>query len=406
MLISPTSSTLIADHNNLITTFTASSCTNLDMSWDWVTRTTIWTVVAIMNSVISDLDHIADDDIAGAAYLYGIKLSVGVVTSFVGQPVSYQISTNIPPVSYEVTGLPSGLTFDSKSGVISGTFTLSGEPVEQAEVTVHGLRSTASDTLFLEPFADPPLDLRANYYFRANDFAADKTRNRVYAAVSDPPGLAVIDTTSLKLLKTIPLEIEPFALATSSDGNTIFAAEYDFSSYTGTIGVIDLKTLATLPDLARCPSVAQALRRRPENRLFAAASSQASIAQIDTVTGRITYPGLNMTDAKLILSPDRKILYGQAENVPLFSYDISGSSPILLRSLPNTTTIPVVGFQVSQDGSFILANGFYSNQALKLSAADFQSVLGKYVIPGAEESGGDVSSGEWAETFPLTIHWF
>ena len=39
--------------------------------------------------------------------------------------------------------------------------------------------------------------------------------------------------------------------------------------------------------------------------------------------------------------------------------------------------------------------GRRSNQALKLSATDFQSVLGKYVIPGAEESGGDVSSGEW-----------
>jgi hypothetical protein len=103
-------------------------------------------VEAIMNSVISDLDHLTNDDTDGAVYLYGIKVFPAGLASFVGQPISYQVATNVPAVSYEAANLPSGLSIDPKTGIISGAFSLSGT-YDGGAVTVHGLRTTASSGL-------------------------------------------------------------------------------------------------------------------------------------------------------------------------------------------------------------------------------------------------------------------
>ncbi|MGI9086168.1 MAG: putative Ig domain-containing protein [Chthoniobacterales bacterium] len=85
-------------------------------------------VEAIMNSIISDLDHLADDDIAGARALYGISITSPQNTQYVisGGLFSYQITANNNPSSYNASGLPPGIQINSANGLISGRCPTSG----------------------------------------------------------------------------------------------------------------------------------------------------------------------------------------------------------------------------------------------------------------------------------------
>jgi hypothetical protein len=105
------------------------------------------TVVAIMNSLISDLDHLADDDIAGGRFLYGVRItsSLGSLTVQAGDSFKYQITANNRPQSFDVSGLPPGLSADTNSGLISGTPTLGG--IFTVTMVAHGTPKDASGTL-------------------------------------------------------------------------------------------------------------------------------------------------------------------------------------------------------------------------------------------------------------------
>ena len=104
-------------------------------------------VTAIMNSIISDLDQLADDDIAGARALYGVRItsSLGSLTVQAGDSFKYQITANNIPQSFDVSGLPPGLSADAKSGLISGTPTLGG--TFTVVMVAHGTPKDVSGTL-------------------------------------------------------------------------------------------------------------------------------------------------------------------------------------------------------------------------------------------------------------------
>lgn len=104
-------------------------------------------VVAQMNSIVSNLDQLADDDVAGALSLYGVK-----ITSFLGMPpvdagtaFHYQITTNFSPSSFDVTGLPPGLSVDHSTGLISGTPTAGG--TYSITLVAHGPPRDATATI-------------------------------------------------------------------------------------------------------------------------------------------------------------------------------------------------------------------------------------------------------------------
>jgi hypothetical protein len=104
-------------------------------------------VVALMNSIISDLDHLADDDIAGGRALYGTKITSSTfpLTIDAGNSFNYQIAANNSPTSYDAAGLPPGLSVNSATGAISGTPTAGGNfPVT---IIAHGSRRDVSATL-------------------------------------------------------------------------------------------------------------------------------------------------------------------------------------------------------------------------------------------------------------------
>jgi hypothetical protein len=78
-------------------------------------------VLALMNSIITNLDHLADDDSAGSNFLYGLRLtSAATAAGSVGQPFSFQLTANFSDVIFSSTDLPAGLMVSS-TGLISGT---------------------------------------------------------------------------------------------------------------------------------------------------------------------------------------------------------------------------------------------------------------------------------------------
>lgn len=105
---------------------------------------------ALMEPYISDLDHLAPDDLAGAVFLYGYRITSpsyfnGLV---VGGLATFFIQTNNNPTSFTAIGLPSGLVLNSATGEIKGT------PLEagtfEVTVTAHGFPRDVSATITIE----------------------------------------------------------------------------------------------------------------------------------------------------------------------------------------------------------------------------------------------------------------
>ncbi len=82
---------------------------------------------SIMQPVISNLDTIQHDDIAGVADLYGspdgkpVIISSLAASGLVGKAFQYQIQTVGATTKYGASGLPAGLSVNAASGLISGT---------------------------------------------------------------------------------------------------------------------------------------------------------------------------------------------------------------------------------------------------------------------------------------------
>lgn len=104
-------------------------------------------VLALMNSIIGDLDSLADDDISGARSLYSVRITspLNLPPVYAGNGFSYQITANNSPVSFDATGLPPGLSINPQSGLISGTPTAGGS--YSITLVAHGSRRDATATL-------------------------------------------------------------------------------------------------------------------------------------------------------------------------------------------------------------------------------------------------------------------
>lgn len=102
---------------------------------------------ALMEPIVSDLDHLASDDIAGAVFLYSYRItSIPQFDGYVvGEPASFTFTANNNPTSFTVVGLPSGLTLDPMTGEVTGT------PLEagtfEVTITAHGSPRDVSATV-------------------------------------------------------------------------------------------------------------------------------------------------------------------------------------------------------------------------------------------------------------------
>src|SRR5205823_6144588 len=111
------------------------------------------TVVAIMNSIISDLDQLADDDIAGVRSLYSARITNNLFPANVnaGASFSYQITASLPASSFGVDQLPPGLILNATTGLISGVPTAVGN--FNVTVTAHTSAGDASATIVISVIA-------------------------------------------------------------------------------------------------------------------------------------------------------------------------------------------------------------------------------------------------------------
>ena len=158
------------------------------------------TVEAIMNSVVSDLDHLAEDDIAGIRSLYWRQLfgQAGSATVAIGYSFFYQLFADNNPTSFSAVGLPPGLTINTVTGVISGTPLRSG--IYDVTFTASGPATTSSGTLRIEiarPLITSPNPFVCHVGEPFEYRIAASNQPLSYDATNLPPGLVVDRQTGI-----------------------------------------------------------------------------------------------------------------------------------------------------------------------------------------------------------------
>ncbi|HEV2805242.1 MAG TPA: matrixin family metalloprotease [Chthoniobacterales bacterium] len=354
-------------------------------------------VVAVMNSIISDLDHLADDDIAGVRSLYGKAR----LTAYLGANFTYQVASSTSGATYSASGLPPGLTIDSSSGLISGIPTISG--TYSVIVTVQSSAGTSKIPLQITVTApgsnSNPGGLLKKLDLSVYRLVADPYRSRVYASLVVGNSIAVIDTVSLSVIKTIPVGAGPLGLTESADGSRLWVA--NGSSATPTISVIDLNSLTTLPSIPvlAAPS---AIAEGVDNRLYVTPNTQGTgIMQVDAVTGQAqgTFGGFEVYYGGFLqISPDRKTLYFANRGLgpsTAARYDVSTATPVLLQQ----ANVGSNGedLKLSHDGRLLIypngsGNGTPSYATYLIPSTDLRGVLG--VLPTGAYPGPVAFSGD------------
>ena len=354
-------------------------------------------ITAIMNSTIGLLDHLADDDIAGARALYP-RLTINAV---LGSNFRYQVVAAKNPTSYSASGLPPGLDIDAISGVISGVPNLSGN----YSVVVNGNGPSGSVSIPLQIVVATPssaLGLLQKLDISVNRLVADPKRARVYATVPASNSVAVIDTVSLAIIQTIPIGSNPVGLAISADGNKLWVANSGSSA--GGIGVIDLNSLTTLPSVA-LPNAPSDVEEGLDNRLYAtpASTQNNGVMQVNPVTGETrTFGSFEVHYAGFLeISPDRKTLYVGDHNVSpatVCRFDVSTSVPTLLQQARFSGGGSGADLKLSHDGRMLVFPSGGGNgqgySTYEIPGANLAGVLGTFTpgsYPGPAAFSGDDS---------------
>ena len=276
----------------------------------------------------------------------------------IGNSFSYRITADNQPTSFSAYRLPSGLTLDPATGMITGVVTLSGSV--SFDVVAHGDwgDATATVTFPVDPLPTGAIPLA---YFQQVDnpkFVTDPNRPRLYAVTNY--GLIVIDTTTLSILRTISLTHSIGDISISSDGSQLLMATDGYSFDYHAIDRIDLQSLTFLsPILLTFPPVQ--VRAGLNNRLYITQgdgfSGQFNIYQVDATSGAIQRTIWQSTDGSMIeISPDRRMLYaasptsnGYPTNV--LRFDVSGPTPVQQQNNNQLGDRPT-GLLVSSTGRY------------------------------------------------------
>jgi YVTN family beta-propeller protein len=199
------------------------------------------------------------------------------------------------------------------------------------------------------------------FNMQASRMALDPVRPRIYATLTGSNAVAVIDTSTMKVVQIIPIGSNPLGLAVSADGSRLYVA--NTGSTTNGVGVIDLTTLQTLPSLPtpEPPSdVAVGLNGQLYLTVAANDIEVGSIMQISTSgTVQAQYFGsdYNEGEAFLAISPDKKTLYyGDAGLSPatLDSYDVSGTIGTASQAAPfDSVGSNGEDLEISHSGAFL-----------------------------------------------------
>jgi hypothetical protein len=292
---------------------------------------------AIMEPVISNLDHLGADDIAGIKALYAAKITTSPGPVFPRQDDAFDydsFAANNKPISWSAIGLPPGFTIDAATGHIAGITPPTGKytPV----ITAHGPIADAYATfsMTVEGFNQVPgllkiLPLDAYYV------VADPIRPRFYT--SGPSGVSMIDVDTFEITNLVSETNYIWAPSLSPDSSQLLLLG-SFPGYS-LLKKIDLDSLSVMPGKVITSGsyefYATPLVAGLDGRDYAAGDTD--VVQFDDITGVLQKKFATVFSRPyLAISPDRKTLFVSDVGYPkgpasFSSYDISTPEPVLLQ---------------------------------------------------------------------------
>lgn len=282
---------------------------------------------------------------------------------------SFQVHATGHPTSFSASGLPAGLQIDPATGLITGVPTLSG--TYQITVTANTPYGSASTTFSLQvtpatggdtPIARFPVSWMYS-------MVADPYRPRIYASTQED--IVVIDVPSLSIIKHIPLSASD--LSVSRDGSRLFGA-----TQSNKLRIIDLDKLEELPSLTMAEP-AERVREGVDHHIYIS-DYNGGVAQIDPATGSLVAkftPETHSytTHCVIDVSPDGKTLFvGNLVDVDpvLARYDVSGATPVLLQSIPISSSRSSASLTVGRTGKTV---AYGSGQKLNLHSTSDLAVM-------------------------------
>ncbi len=290
---------------------------------------------AIMEPIISDLDHLGPDDIAGVQYLYGAKLDNPPDPVFlrVGQTfTSPAVYGSNRPTSFSAAYLPPGLTIDSATGALSGTVTAGGS--YGTVITGHGPFADAYETVsFTVIGLDQLPGLVAILPQDVFYVLGDPIRPRIYTTSID--GLKMVDSDSFKVT-TLLAGDQRGQLSMSADGSTLLLVTQVPPLVLKKIDTTSLKVVSSFP----IPDSISAALEGLDGRYYF--TSQGSVLQLDASNGAVEQT-IAMGDGErgIAISPDRQTLFVTGAG-SLQTYDISTPDPASLSTLAGNYFAPAV----------------------------------------------------------------
>ncbi len=268
------------------------------------------TVEAIMNSIISDLDHLADDDIAGGRALYGFKITSPLydLSGTSGQLFNYQITADNSPTSFSASGLPPELQLDPATGRISGRCYTTGSFT--VDVVANGAAGTTTGRFQL-PIR--PQGLNSSTYPPAiligGNFSYQITASNSptsYSASGLPAGLTFNPNTGL--ISGTPTAFGTFSVTVTATGPTAIASSIvsirvNGPSITSPTGSIQLDILQSYSYQVICTHPASS---------FTATDLPPNF-QIDPVTGVISGTASGVGYYNILVKA--QTAYGEAQGI-------------------------------------------------------------------------------------------
>ena len=314
---------------------------------------------AIMEPVISDLDHLGPDDILGIRRTYGASLvntgqliAVRVGDSVGSIPLSnFQANNN--PTSYSLDGLPAGVTYDAAAGTITGNPKVAGtfDPV----IIAHGPNADAYGSFPLNVYSlDRVQGLKAIIPTAGYRMIGDPARPAIYTAGVD--GIKMIDTDSFAVTDILSGDFSRANLSVSADDSILL---YTLPTVPvqepGPVYRISLDTMAVLPTLTIPTSQSPVLEGVADQDYVAGPSG---VYQFDRTTGTLEAVVLSTgitggfgIGPGIALSPDRNSLYVTDDfSSQLLIYDVSGPTPALVHAQEGDVFLPPIP---SPDGKFL-----------------------------------------------------
>jgi YVTN family beta-propeller protein len=225
-------------------------------------------------------------------------------------------------------------------------------------------------------------DVVTQYDFAASSFVMDPAGPYMYATIPSQNAVAIINTNTLAVEKTVFVGSDPTNLAFSPDGSTAYISD----STSNFVSVFDTQSRTVINSFV-LPEEPQDVVFGNQNRLFVL--GQNNIFQINATSGASAGPNLSgayIYSGGLQISPDRNSLY----------YGDYGISPSTLYKFNVSTTTPTLTWQtpfgsvgsngqdlaVSHDGTFIsYATGSGQNgyQIAKIRTSD-HAILGSFNV--------------------------